>query len=146
LAAQYFVLYSLTYTLFDRGEGRIYSLLPTPTPYDEFHPKPKIKIKNGCAWLDVLAITAWGILMLKYWLTGKLNLLIHLIIFSDCRVGLADCRWLKMGAPAASLCHSALAHNISPYFPGFSSTLLLAAAILGLSHPVSFASQTNSAA
>ena len=28
-------------------------------------------------WLDVVAITAWGILMLKYWLTGKLYLLIH---------------------------------------------------------------------
>ncbi|MFN7658715.1 MAG: TIGR03943 family protein, partial [Dolichospermum sp.] len=28
-------------------------------------------------WLDVVAIAAWGILMLKYWLTGKLYLLIH---------------------------------------------------------------------
>jgi len=46
-------------------------------------------------WLDVLAITAWGILMLKYWLTGKLNLLIHyfwLVIAGD---WLADCRWVE---------------------------------------------------
>src|SRR4028119_1572954 len=27
--------------------------------------------------LDVVAITAWGVLLLKYWLTGSLNLLIH---------------------------------------------------------------------
>lgn len=28
-------------------------------------------------WLDILAITAWGVLLLQYWLTGKLGLLIH---------------------------------------------------------------------
>ena len=28
-------------------------------------------------WLDILAIASWGILFLKYWLTGKLYLLIH---------------------------------------------------------------------
>jgi len=82
-------------------------------------------------WLDVLAITAWGILMLKYWLTGKLNLLIHLIILvSDCRVEL-DCRWVE-GMELLQRRYHSLAHNISPYFPGFSGTLLLAAAILGL--------------
>lgn len=29
------------------------------------------------AWLDVLAIALWGILMLHYWVSGRLNLLIH---------------------------------------------------------------------
>jgi uncharacterized repeat protein (TIGR03943 family) len=28
-------------------------------------------------WLDAIAILAWGILLLKYWITGKLNILIH---------------------------------------------------------------------
>ncbi len=28
-------------------------------------------------WLDVLAIAAWGVLLLRYWLTGKLGLLVH---------------------------------------------------------------------
>lgn len=28
-------------------------------------------------WLDVLAISAWGVLLLQYWLTGKLGLLVH---------------------------------------------------------------------
>jgi len=34
------------------------------------------KSKNWLCLGWMLAITAWGILMLKYWLTGKLNLLI----------------------------------------------------------------------
>ncbi len=29
------------------------------------------------AWLDVIAFMLWGILLLKYWLTGQLRLLIH---------------------------------------------------------------------
>jgi uncharacterized repeat protein (TIGR03943 family) len=29
------------------------------------------------AWLEVLAVIAWGSLLLKYWLTGALNVLIH---------------------------------------------------------------------
>ncbi|MFM8009306.1 MAG: TIGR03943 family protein, partial [Dolichospermum sp.] len=38
---------------------------------------PQIKASNKfIPWLDVVAIAAWGILMLKYWLTGKLYLLI----------------------------------------------------------------------
>jgi uncharacterized repeat protein (TIGR03943 family) len=36
------------------------------------------KIKNLLLpWLDVLAISSWGVLIIKYWLTDKLNLLIH---------------------------------------------------------------------
>ncbi|WP_242057020.1 MULTISPECIES: TIGR03943 family protein [Oscillatoriales] len=39
---------------------------------------PKSQIPNSLLrWLDVLAIIAWGILLLRYWLTGKLYLLIH---------------------------------------------------------------------
>lgn len=29
------------------------------------------------AWLEVLAVVAWGVLLLKYWLDGSLNILIH---------------------------------------------------------------------
>ncbi|GEM_PF-113493 len=39
---------------------------------------PKSKIQNPLLpWLDVVAIIAWGILLLKYWITGKLYVLIH---------------------------------------------------------------------
>jgi uncharacterized repeat protein (TIGR03943 family) len=108
----------------------------------------KSKIKNWLLpWLDVLAIAAWGILMLKYWLTGKLNLLIHpnyfwLVIAGG--LGLLIVGGLK----GWELLRRRYAIRSSPqhitlFPPGFSSTLLLAAAILGLLiTPRVFASQT----
>lgn len=93
-------------------------------------------------WLDVVAVLAWSILILRYWLTGKILLLLH-----------PDYVWL---AVAASVCLLALGgwkswlnwqeiHGQTPVtatelptqhlgiFPaGWGSGLLLAAAILGL--------------
>ena len=109
---------------------------------------PKSKIKNWLLpWLDVLAIAAWGILMLKYWLTGKLNLLIHpdyfwLVIAGGLGLllvgGLKGCvLLLRRHATRSSPQH------ITLFPPSFSSTLLLGAAILGLLvTPRVFASQT----
>lgn len=108
----------------------------------------KSKIKNQLLpWLDVLAIAAWGILMLKYWLAGKLNLLIH-----------PDYFWLAIAGGLGLLVVAGLKgwvllrqrHAIVPtlqhitlFPPGFSSGLLLATAILGLFFtPRVFASQT----
>lgn len=98
-------------------------------------------------WLDVLAIAAWGILLLKYWLNGKLGLLIHpdyfwLVIVTA--LGLLVVSGLKgyelllrRRATAPSLQHLTL------FPPGLSSGLLLATAILGLVvTPHVFASQT----
>ena len=99
-------------------------------------------------WLDVVAITAWGILMLKYWLTGKLYLLIH-----------PDYFWLAILAGIALLVigffkglqiwkhrrrpEVSNASHISLFPPGWGSFLLLTAAILGLIiTPRAFASQT----
>jgi uncharacterized repeat protein (TIGR03943 family) len=102
----------------------------------------KSKIQN---WLEVFAIAAWGSLMLKYWLTGKLNLLIHpdyfwLVIAGG--IGFLGVAILK----AWQLCQR---RNILPVRhvsllpPGFSSTLLLLTAIAGLIFtPRVFASQT----
>lgn len=39
--------------------------------------RPSKTLKNLLPWLDVLAITAWGFLLLKYWLSQELYLLIH---------------------------------------------------------------------
>lgn len=109
---------------------------------------PKSKIRNWLLpWLDVLAIAAWGLLMLKYWFTGKLNLLIH-----------PDYFWL-VNATALSLliigglkgweliqrrrATTSAVQHITLFPPGFSSALLLATAILGLMiTPRVFASQT----
>ncbi len=99
-------------------------------------------------WLDVLAITAWGILMLKYWLTGKLYLLIH-----------PDFFWLVVVAGIALLIigfskglqlwkqrqrpQIPSGGHINLFPPGWGSFLLLITAILGLMiTPRVFASQT----
>jgi len=96
-------------------------------------------------WLDILAIAAWGLLLLNYWLTGKLGLLIHpryfglsvaasfaLLIIS----GLGTWRLLQ-AYPASSTRHFTL------FPPGWMSSLLLATACLGLLvTPRPFASQT----
>jgi len=99
-------------------------------------------------WLDVVAIAAWGILMLKYWLTGKLYLLIHPDYFWLAIVGgiglliIGFFKGLQLWknrhqAPIANALHI----NLFP--PGWGSFLLLTAAILGLMiTPRAFASQT----
>lgn len=101
------------------------------------------------AWIDVLAIAAWGVLFLNYWLTDKLYLLIH-----------PNYMWLTVAAGIGLLALAAWKgvfllqrsrnRNISSDLPhitllptGWSSTLLLATAILGLViTPRAFASQT----
>ncbi len=97
-------------------------------------------------WLDILAITAWGILLLKYWLNGKLGLLIHpdyfwLVIATSLGLlvisGFKGWELLKRRRAVAPIQHLTL------FPPGFSSALLLATAILGLLvTPRVFASQT----
>ncbi|MDF5708579.1 MAG: TIGR03943 family protein [Nostoc sp. S4] len=87
-------------------------------------------------WLDALAITAWGILMLRYWLTNKLNLLIHpnyiwfvvvtgisLIIFGFFKMLELWHRRRRDVIPNTQ--------HISLFPPGWGSALLLIAAILG---------------
>jgi uncharacterized repeat protein (TIGR03943 family) len=101
-------------------------------------------------WLDVLAIAAWGILFLKYWVTGKLYLLIH-----------PNYLWLTVGAGLALLAVASLkamqllrerqrgranqpgGPHLTLFPPGWSSVLLLITAILGLMiSPRAFASDT----
>ncbi|MBW4613260.1 MAG: TIGR03943 family protein [Desmonostoc vinosum HA7617-LM4] len=101
------------------------------------NPKPKSQIPNRLLpWLDVFAITALGILMVKYWLTGKLNLLIHpnyfwLAIlggFSLIVIGILKAQdlWLRR---RRDLTPNVQHFTLFP--PGWGSGLLLATAILG---------------
>lgn len=88
-------------------------------------------------WLDVLAITAWGVLMLRYWRTGKLNLLIHpnyfpLVIVAGIFliiVGLLKAQelWRRRRRDVIT---SNLQH-VNFFAPGWGSSLLLIAAISG---------------
>ncbi|WP_071516017.1 TIGR03943 family protein [Geitlerinema sp. PCC 9228] len=87
-------------------------------------------------WLDVLAIGAWGVLLLKYWLTGKLLLLIHPNYIGLC-VGAGILLLFVAGWKAWQLYHnSSPLPSVAPHttlFPnGWSQGLLLAAAIAGL--------------
>jgi len=101
------------------------------------------------AWVDILAIAAWGLLFLKYWVTGKLYLLIHpnymglTVAAGVGLVGLATWRALTLVAQARSRAVDPNATHLTLLPTGWSSTLLLATAILGLViSPRAFASQT----
>ena len=104
--------------------------------------------------LDILAMAAWGILMLKYRLTGKLSLLIHsnyfelvvaagivLLILAALKLSELITRVRQQAAGRAPI--MPMAQHITLFPPGWSSALLLTAAILGLViTPQVFASQT----
>jgi uncharacterized repeat protein (TIGR03943 family) len=99
-------------------------------------------------WLDVLAIAAWGFLLLKYWLTGKLYLLIHpnytwlTVVTGIALLLLAIWRAIGILKQPDNFVSQASSH-LALLPRGWGSTLLLAIAILGLLiTPRAFASQT----
>ncbi len=101
-------------------------------------------------WLDVLAIAAWGVLLLKYWLTGKLFLLIH-PNYMMLTVAVGVILLLVSGTRAVMLLKqmrrpirgNLTAQHLSLFPPGWSTALLLLTAVLGLLiSPQAFASQT----
>jgi uncharacterized repeat protein (TIGR03943 family) len=99
------------------------------------NPKPKIPIFLF-PWLDALAITAWGVLMLRYWLTNKLNLLIHPNYFGlviVCGVSFMIIGLFKMQELWQRRRRDVMPNtqHMSLFPPGWGSTLLLIAAILG---------------
>lgn len=111
-------------------------------------PNRKSKIQNRLLpWLEALAVAAWGVAMLKYWLTGKLNLLIH-----------PDYFWLVISGGLGFLVVGGLKiwqllrqrrrtapnlQHLTLFPPGFSTALLLITAIIGLTYtPRVFTSQT----
>ncbi|MEH2452438.1 TIGR03943 family putative permease subunit [Nostoc sp.] len=98
---------------------------------------PKSQISNLLLpWLDALAITAWGILMLKYWLTNKLNLLIHpnyiwFVVVTG--ISLIIIGFFKMQELWLRRRRDVMPNtqHISLFPPGWGSSVLLIAAILG---------------
>jgi uncharacterized repeat protein (TIGR03943 family) len=112
------------------------------------NPKPKFRNKL-LPWLDVVAITAWGVLMIKYWLTGKLNLLIHPDFFwlvISGAIGLLIIGFFKGLQVWKQRRRYETPNNqqhINLFPPGWSGSLLLITAILGfIITPRVFASQT----
>ncbi|MBW4620794.1 MAG: TIGR03943 family protein [Cyanosarcina radialis HA8281-LM2] len=107
--------------------------------------------------LDILAIAAWGILFLKYWLTGKLALLIHpnyfglvvvtgsvlLVMAAIQGIQLVRSRRQRASKKRAIPIDPAEMQHITLFPPGWASALLLITAIVGLIiTPQVFASQT----
>ena len=104
--------------------------------------------------LDVLAIATWGILLIKYWVTGKLNILLHpdymwlANVAGFFLLGLGSLKALQLLRIATR--RSARTHfrnlptmqHFSLFPPGWSSALLLAVAVFGLQFtPQPFASE-----
>ena len=107
------------------------------------------KSKIILPWLDVLALLAWGALLMKYWASGQLKLLIHpnyfWLVFVTSVIllilGLFKASQLlierQTSRPTEALGH------ITLFPPGWGSGLLVVSAILGLSiAPAVFTSQT----
>ncbi|HEY9295673.1 MAG TPA: TIGR03943 family protein [Phormidium sp.] len=118
--------------------------------------KKKLKINpSTLLWLDVTAIIAWGILLLRYWLTDTLGLLIHpdyfwLVIFGGFglltiggwKAWLMIKPYLQRKPNRKNFISPPSEQHITLFPPGLSSLILLTAAILGfLISPRIFTSQ-----
>jgi uncharacterized repeat protein (TIGR03943 family) len=111
--------------------------------------KTKINLQNLLfPWLDALAVTTWGILMLQYWLSGKLYLLIHPNFFGlvvGCGIAFVIIGLLKIREVWRERRRAATSNlqHLNLFPPGWGSSLLLTVAILGLMiTPRVFASDT----
>ncbi|CAA9571361.1 Uncharacterized membrane protein [uncultured Synechococcales cyanobacterium] len=95
-------------------------------------------------WLDIVAITAWGVLLLSYWLTGKLGLLIHPRYFGlSVIAGFGLLVVGALGGRQLMRSHPVSVRHFTLFPPGWMSSLLLATACLGLLvTPQPFASHT----
>lgn len=101
-------------------------------------------------WLDVIAIAAWGVALLKFWLTGELFLLIHpnykilTIVAAIALLLIALMKgWFVWRASRSVRIVPTPAQHLTLFPPGFSSIIMLTVAIAGLIiTPRAFASQT----
>lgn len=104
--------------------------------------------------LDIFALASWGVLLLKYWLNNELNLLIHpnyfgmVVVTGFALLLIAALRGFQLfkqmrQQASGKMPTLPVGQHISLFPPGWSSALLIAAAILGLVvTPKVFASQT----
>ncbi|MEH2110565.1 TIGR03943 family putative permease subunit [Nostoc sp.] len=99
---------------------------------------PKSKIPNLLLpWLDAIAITAWGVLMLRYWLTNKLNLLIHpnyiwfVVVTGISLIVIGFFKMQELWQRRRRRDVTPNNQHISLFPPGWGSALLLTTAILG---------------
>ncbi|AFZ00647.1 TIGR03943 family putative permease subunit [Calothrix sp. PCC 6303] len=108
--------------------------------------KPRFSPRK-LAWLDVIAIAAWGFLMLKYWLAGQLVLLIHpsyiplVVVAAICLLIVAFLKGKQLLKSRINTTSSV--QHLAVFPPGWASSLLIFVALLGfLITPKVFSSQT----
>ena len=119
-----------------------------------------LKMKKFSPWLDALAILGWGILLLKYWITGKLSILIHPNYFGltlAAGIGLTVIGGLKTWeifkgdrtkkqsrtSPANKSLRMTEVEHVTLFPPSIGSTLMLTVALIGFATtPRTFTSQT----
>ncbi len=100
----------------------------------------KINTEKIYPWLDILALLAWGILLLKYWLTGQLKLLIHInyfwltLVTGICLIILSTLKALQMSTNPQNQ-NNQNSDHITLFPPGFGSGLLLFIAIISFIIP-----------
>ncbi len=111
-------------------------------------PSPRSTSALRLLWLDVLAILAWGVLLLRFWLTGRINVLLHpdyvwlAIAAGIALVGLGGVKLMDVVQLTRSRQPLPQVLHINFFPPGWGSALMLAVAIFGLQFtPRAFASQ-----
>ena len=113
--------------------------LPSPNSISSPKKRRKKKYPRIKSWLDIFALLAWGILLLKYVITGQLKLLIHpnynglVLVTSIILLFLAAIRGLQLLRSNINQRDWAKStEHIILFPPGLSSSILLIVAILGL--------------
>ena len=101
--------------------------------------KKRKKPRQINLWLDVLALLAWSVLLLKYVITSQIKLLIHpnytglVLVTSIILLVLALIKGLQI--LRSNVDRDNLTEHITLFAPGLSISLLLGVAILGLLIP-----------
>lgn len=98
----------------------------------------KSNAQNWLPWIDVLGFLAWGILLLRYWITGQIRLLIHpnyfflAIITGIALIGISGLKaWQLIAASQNPSLNLPKMQHVTLFPPNFSRALLVITAILG---------------
>ncbi|MCC5898042.1 MAG: TIGR03943 family protein [Phormidium sp. BM_Day4_Bin.17] len=117
-----------------------------PSPTKPLGRSRQAKPDNRLLWLNIITIFLWGVVMMQYWLTGKLRLLVHPAFSWLCILAgfffLLISIWKALQLRSRRRVPEAPQQHISLFPPGWSTGLLLASACVALVFtPRPFASQ-----
>ncbi|MGG6292901.1 TIGR03943 family putative permease subunit [Leptolyngbya sp. AN02str] len=110
---------------------------------------PRQLSERFLTWLDTAALMAWGVLLLRFWITGRINILLHpdyvwlAVLAGICLVGIAGAKALQLlNHKRRAMQQASSMQHFSLLPKGWSSGLMLVVALFGLQYsPQAFASQ-----